>query len=110
MEEYTKELSKLDEEIDSHAEILNMSESDVEMARKIEDDVSKIDDKLKKVKQFIDKIEDLKISFGSTGSDLSMDEALEKQLNMEEEIKKMAKLIEENQDDLQEHKNHLQKL
>ncbi|CAL4071462.1 unnamed protein product, partial [Meganyctiphanes norvegica] len=66
-ENFLKNLTKVAEELDSQFEILNMTQSDVEMARKIQDDVSKIDEKLKRVKQINDEIEDLQVSLGSTG-------------------------------------------
>merc|ERR1711913_93650 len=64
----------------------------------------------KKVKQIKEEIEDLQMRFGSTGSNMSMDEALVKQSQMEAAKEELAKLIEQSQEQLQEHKDLLQKL
>lgn len=62
-----KELAKVDSELESQKEMLDMTQGDEEMARQIQPDVITIENNLRKVKQLKIQIDDLQATLGSSG-------------------------------------------
>lgn len=66
-----KELAKVDSDLESQKEMLDMTQGDEEMARQIQPDVITIENNMRKVKQLKDQIDDLQATLGSSGMGIS---------------------------------------
>ncbi|ROT68582.1 hypothetical protein C7M84_013265 [Penaeus vannamei] len=82
------------------------------MTRQIQPDVIIIENNLRKVKQLKIQIDDLQATLGSSGIDggMTMEEAVTRQSELEDKLRKLQAKVEELQEQLQEHKDRLQGL
>ncbi|XP_042867629.1 DNA repair protein RAD50-like [Penaeus japonicus] len=110
IEEEMKELAKVDSDLESQKEMLDMTQGDEEMARQIQPDVITIENNMRKVKQLKDQIDDLQATLGSSDGGMTMEEAVTKQSELEDKLRKLQGKVEELQEQLQEHKDCLQGL
>ncbi|XP_069982558.1 DNA repair protein RAD50.L isoform X1 [Penaeus vannamei] len=112
IEEEMKELAKVDSDLESQKEMLDMTQGDEEMTRQIQPDVIIIENNLRKVKQLKIQIDDLQATLGSSGIDggMTMEEAVTRQSELEDKLRKLQAKVEELQEQLQEHKDRLQGL
>lgn len=110
MDSETKELEKVNADLEGKTEMLEITQADEETARLIQGDVITIDNHLKKIKQLKDHIDDLQSTLGSSDIGMSMDEAIVRQNELEDDLRKSQNKVEELQEQLQEHKDRLQGL
>lgn len=103
-----EELSKIDADLESKREFLDIAQSDEETARSIQPDIITIENHIRKVGQLKDQIDDLQATLGTSDGGMSMDEAINRQTELEEQIRKYQNTIEDLQEQLQAHKDRLQ--
>lgn len=110
MEADRKEIETLKNGLESNSELLQVTSCDEETASSVHSDVVMMDNHLRKIKQLKEQIEDLRASLGGGEGDLTMEEAMKQQSDLEEEIKNYRRQESDLQDRLEEYKSELEAL
>ncbi|XP_076033751.1 DNA repair protein RAD50-like [Oratosquilla oratoria] len=103
-------LKESKEKLEAKQTVIDMIKSDQDVAQTIQPDVITIDNNQKKIQQLTDLIEDLKVTLGSSDNDMSLEEAMGKQTELDEKTKKLRAEIENKRECLMDHNKKLQSL
>lgn len=108
MEEEIKELQSIDMDIENKTELLEMTQSDEETAMSMQGDIITIENNLRKIRQLSVLIEDLQATLGCADGDLSMEQAMAHQSELEDSHRRTQQRLEDLQEKLREHQDRLQ--